>query len=210
MKKLKKKNIITLLAAVTAIASISGIWAYFSLIQPVTNRFVTAGSGLSITEKFDPTDKWLPGEKKEKQVIFDNTGNLDMLMRFRVEMKVLDAEGTEQDRIQNGKALFELGWNRPVKEEDGTFYPSGFTPRSDGENTYYYYNKLLTGKTSTEPVLEYVKFADWAGNEYQGWTAEVNIICEMIQTADNPSEYEDSSKWVWAVPAVSGENVTWQ
>ena len=212
MKKLNKKTIALLLCGVLALVTFTSSLAYFSSTSTLDNRFSTAKPRISIVETFNPSDKWNPGEAKEKEVEFVNNGTMDMLMRFKVETVVKNADGIAQTSIPtDGKdpaePLFKIAWNTADENKIYNGPDASKFTYADEFGEYYYFNEILPAGEATPTTMKFVKFADWAGNEYQGWTVEVKVICEMIQYDDEiqyAEEYTD-----WAVPSFTNNQVTW-
>ena len=86
IKKINKRILIPLSLLVLAVVGMSV--AYYSSQKDFYNALYTGGvPGVAINERFDPTDLWLPEEEKSKQVWFENTGQLDMYLRFTVDVQ---------------------------------------------------------------------------------------------------------------------------
>lgn len=212
MKNLKKSKLILYGVCFILFLTVSGIWAYFSATGMIENMFSTAGTEISIIEVFDPSQQWLPGEKKQKEVKFKNNGSSDMLLRFRVDLELENEAGEpvreaslnpgltiNSDGIPeyDGKPMFIVGW------ED--YWKENFTPIMKDGKTYYYYNKILSEKDETENVMTYVQFADWitGGNDgttmdFQKYKAHVIVTGELLQVNKEAAremwqaEYESS------------------
>ena len=82
----KAKKILIVLGLLT-IAVIGLTLAYYSGQEEFENEFHVKEPGVAIYEKFNPTDWWVPGEEKSKQAWFTNTGEMDMLLRFKITPK---------------------------------------------------------------------------------------------------------------------------
>lgn len=214
MKNLKKSKLILYGICFTLFLAVSGMWAYFSATGVIENMFSTSGTEISIIEVFDPSQQWLPGEKKQKEVKFKNNGSSDMLLRFRVDLKLEDETGKLVDTnslksgtgisinsdgipVYNETPMFTVGWE--------SYLEKNFTSIVKDGKTYYYYNKILSGKDETENVMTYVQFADWitGGNDgttmdFQKYKAHVIVTGELLQVNKEAAremwqaEYESS------------------
>lgn len=132
---MKKKKIISVIAAVAVVASLAvGSLAYFTSEDSVTNEFTTAttdnsneNSGIDIHEKFDNTKagNTLPGDKIQKQVNVENTGNYDQLIRTKITKVWKDKNGNIVDsyKITPEKANDDQG--NSVTHNVVTYYKSG-------------------------------------------------------------------------------------
>lgn len=213
MKKLKNPKLILFGTCFTLLLAVSGIWAYFSATGMIENVFRTGNSQLSIIEVFDPSDQWLPGEQKQKEVTFKNSGSTKMLLRFRVEQALYKPDGTEVTPVPEG--MFTIGWSQSL---DTDFIEGPGTTKVDGDDknyTYYYYNKILDRNDETLPVMNYVEFADWISNgngnfaeDYQNYKASVKIIGEMVQLSEGGAAALENG-WVGYTEDPATGNVTW-
>lgn len=202
MRKLQNRNILlSAVCFVLIICSFSETWAYFSAVNTIDNTFSTASPSIAVTEVFDPSDGWLPGEKKQKEVKFINTGNVDMCLRFRMDIKLEEGDGNpvvqakpplsfNNDGVPEyeGVPMVAVGWEE--------YWNDNFTPvehemTEEGTTkkvTWYYYNGILKAKEETENVMSYVQFADWItgenegiGTDFQKYKVHVIITGELFQ-----------------------------
>lgn len=160
MKKMAKKtkHILTILALLL-VALVGGTIAYYTSQQKFDNEFSVAEPGVAIQEKFMPTDSWVPGEEKSKEVWFTNTGEMDMFLRFSVEA---EWEGSDHPEV-DADSVITLFWNQGNDQRDDEKPPIDFV--ADKQEKYYYYTKLLKAGESTQHVLESVKFATNLSND---------------------------------------------
>lgn len=179
MKHLSKKNIKVLIAFCFLLFTAIGLTlAYYSSQKDFQNEFHVKEPGVAIYEKFNPTDWWVPDEEKSKQAWFTNTGEMDMLLRFKIDVEW--AEGKEpKDKDGNvlpvaAKDVVTLYWKDSsggnaitLPEEKTTGFD--FMPITENGTTYYYYTKILKAKdldgSSTQHVLESVKFSPNLSND---------------------------------------------
>lgn len=211
MKFLNKKTIGLLLCGLLAVMSFSGIMAYYVSTTEFRNEFNTGNPQIRIVEEFNPHDDWVPGEKKEKVVEFGNSGTMDMLMRFKVETTVKDAQGQDQTNEQTALDgttkfnLFELAWENPTTADAYDFLNGPSEAEYIKIGDYYYYNKILKAGTTTNPTLKFVEFSDYAGNKYQGWSVNVVVTCEMYQFDKQHNGSQMIADWA-TVATFTGES----
>lgn len=183
MKQINKKNAkIFLVFSLLLLTTVGLTIAYYNSKKIFSNEFHVKAPGVSIYEKFNPADWWVPGEEKSKQAWFTNTGELDMLLRFKIEYDWAEGQRpTGAASEANAKDAIELYWRDsnngkvelPVASEDNPQVNLGddFIGFYDAEagTTYYYYKKILKAKgsdgSSTQHVLESVKFKPNLSND---------------------------------------------
>lgn len=185
MKQLLEKNKKILIALGLLFLAAAGLtYAYYNSMKDFKNEFQVKEPGVAINEKFNPTDWWVPGEEKSKQIWFTNTGEMDMLLRFKLkiewhknqEEKYIDEEGKPTiPKDKDGKAISEEDLAKIDLSELVTFYwkdsKNGavvlaeaskdpgfdFVPIDQNGETYYYYKKILKAKgNSNENVTQHV------------------------------------------------------
>lgn len=122
----KKKKWLVSAAALAAVAAMVGTFAWFTSTDTAKNEFEggIAGNDVEIVETFTKPDKWEPGQKVNKDVTVQNTGNYDSLIRVNLvetisklnnaDSKLLKASEVANlpKKDANGKGgyyLFELG-----------------------------------------------------------------------------------------------------
>lgn len=196
MKQLLEKNKKILIALGLLFLAAAGLtYAYYNSMKDFKNEFQVKEPGVAINEKFNPTDWWVPGEEKSKQIWFTNTGEMDMLLRFKLKIEwgkndkgepavPKDKDGNliseeELAKIDLSK-LVTFYWkdskNGAVVLADASKDPGfDFVPIDQNGETYYYYKKILKAKGNgnenvTQHVLESVKFDTERSNDnHEGW-----------------------------------------
>lgn len=138
---MRKKHFLLLLAFVLTLGAVGGTWGYHRAEASVVNRISTRESGVTMREVFNPADKWLPGETKEKKVSFSNSGESPQVIRFRYDSRWSDSSGN------------------PVAEP--TTVPA--INRADTENWqplggWYYYKRALQPGEVTAEVITSIRF----------------------------------------------------
>ena len=193
MKWMSRKARLALAASGLVLLSVIGATAaYYTSSKQFSNYFSVGAPGAAVQEKFNPADRWAPGEDKEKVVIFRNTGDMDMLLRFTVEAGWKDpapadaefppyvlywntdeGDGAEEDPAQAG--AFRTTDDGRIKDFQKV------TVNVDGENKdYYYYKKILKAGESTEKVLKSVKFKTELTNAVSGSQINLTVKGETV------------------------------
>ena len=235
MKKILEKNKKTLVIfGLFLLAAIGMTVAYYNSMKDFKNEFSTSKPGVAIHEIFDPTDYWVPGEEKSKKVWFSNSGEMDMLLRFKVDIAWADETAHPDNPPQNFVTLYwkaskdTEGKKRvPVKLDEADKANENENENFDfvlGPDGYYYYNKVLKAEDSdmslTQNVLESVKFSENLSNDghknsdYSNVQVNVTIQGEtVLASAGGQAAVDEWGKEEkGAVSAVTiGENdqVTW-
>lgn len=176
-KRSKLSIVLTLMCEVAAILVVVGVGAYFFKSSSFDNLLRTVEPKVILSEKFDPTDKWVPGEQKEKEVKFGNEGNNSCYLRARFIPKLTLADGTE---VTDADVL--SGFALVYADNFGTNWV-------DGGDGWFYYKSVLAPGAATPVTLESVKISRNISNDvhgiktdYTGSTYEVLIEGEFIQT----------------------------
>ena len=176
------------------------IFAFFQKSESIDNKFQTAEAKINLTEKFDPNDRWVPGEEKQKEVRFGNEGTVASVLRvkftpvLKLENGTEDTEATKEFKL-NFAENFQENW-------------------TDGGDGWYYYNKILAPDQMTDITLKSVTISDQIGNDehgietdYSGASYDVKIEGELLQ-ASLASEAAEYMKW-GLIPSVTKDVVTW-
>lgn len=184
MKQLNKKATKILIILGVMVLTIIGLTlAYYNSTKKFENEFHVNAPGVAVYEKFNPTDLWVPGEEKSKEVLFKNTGEQDMLLRFSYSIEWVPVDG-KPIPSRPADEVVTLNWNIEGNNEKGedkaaagaglpTDVPKDFSKMNqtlDGKPiTYYYYNKVLKAGEPTDLVLESVKFKTDLSNDEHGF-----------------------------------------
>lgn len=168
MKQLNKKATKILIILGVMVLTIIGLTlAYYNSTKKFENEFRVNAPGVAVYEKFNPTDLWVPGEEKSKEVWFKNTGEQDMLLRFSYSVEWVPVDGKPMPN-RPADEVVTLNWNI----EGNTNVPKDFSKKDQTLNgkpiTYYYYNKVLKAGEPTDLVLKSVKFkTDLSNDEHR-------------------------------------------
>lgn len=214
----KTKNILIILALLL-LAVVGATIAYFTGRTDFKNEFHVSEPGAAVVERFNPADHWVPGEEKSKEVWFVNSGEADMLLRFKVTAswaegyEPKDADGHTVNPLPDiwEKDIIILNWNGSgvdKTDDDGSI--KDFQKITDSAGTYYYYTKVLKAGESTDKVLESVTFSsnlsndDHTGINYSESQINLTITGETV-LADPDAALEQ-----WKMKAgIDADNVTW-
>lgn len=198
MKHINLKNIRHLLIpGILAIFLVGGAYAYYSESLSFANPFHTGVPGVSLVEKFNPTDQWVAGEKKEKIVWFTNEGTLDVLVRFKPVIEWKAGSDDISDKV--AQDAITLNWSETFGDQ--------WIKKGD----YYYYKKVLKPGTQTDSVLESVTFSKDLSNDghngidYSATQCNVDIQMESIV-----ADLDEAAKWEMK-PGISADGtVSWE
>lgn len=192
---MRKKYFLFLLAAVLVLGAVGGTLGYYKNSAGVTNRTSTKESGVTLREVFNPADHWLPGETKEKQVSFSNSGDVPQVIRFQYTGTWSDSSGT---------SLPEPAVPPTVKLAD----TGNWTKIDD----WYYYKKVLQPNDVTANVIESVTFDKSLTNGgYDGKTDYSGKRYTLTVTVESLSANTTETVAGWNMTfSVSGDTLTWR
>ncbi len=191
---MRKKYFLFLLAAVLVLGAAGGTLGYYKNSAGVTNRISTKESGVTLREVFNPADHWLPGETKEKQVSFSNSGDVPQVIRFQYTGKWSDSSGT---------SLPGLTVQPTVNLAD--------TDNWEKIGDWYYYKKVLQPAAVTANVIESVTFDKSLTNGgYDGKTDYSGKRYTLTVTVESLSANTTETVAGWNMTfTVSGGTLTW-
>lgn len=198
MKK-KKRKAILLIFGLLALLVFGNSLTYFQKLESVDNKFQSAEANVYLNEKFDPNDRWVPGEEKQKEVCFGNDGSIDSVLRVKFTPVLKLKDGTEdKEAAQNFKLNFADGFNENWEKH----------------GDWYYYKKVLASNQMTDITLKSVTISDSIGNDEHGIATDyseaaydVKIEGEWLQ-ASLASEAAKYMKWE-LIPQVNDQVVSW-
>ena len=215
--KNKAKLIVTLSALIT-LAVIAGTFAYWNQTSTIENPFNTGRYGSTVIENFRPEDgaDWQPGAEINKDVLVENTGDQDMIVRVKLDEKwtrkgeenpyksvVAEPDGNVYQVLQE-------------KEEDGltdldkSVVHKNFNSLSenwiDGGDGWYYYKLNLKGGELTDRWLDSVTLdadTDMGKMETRHYVTASNDIesavwVEYTASAGLPGYIDDTGNAVYA------------
>ena len=189
-----KKRILSLGVVVICLAILaSGTIAYFSAEDTAHNVITTNGIGINIIEKTESDGGVLtdfpeggisgvmPGTSVSKIVSVENDGGAEAWIRVQVEQEIQSADEETLPLVLSGEI--------PVMTVTVD------TSKWILEDGWYYYYKPVAAGAVTDILFEEVHFAPEMGNEYQNCTANIEILAQAVQTANNGSTVMDAQGW---------------
>lgn len=203
-RKVEKKLVLLLLVICLILQVVVGVNAYYYNSTHLDNPFELTKPEVYLSEKFDETDKWVPGEEKQKEVSFGNSGTMDALLRvkFTPTLKTKDGKSMPIDGCTlNFAAGFDGSTGQWVESHEGT-------------ETWYYYKSVLKAGEKTPTTLKSVTISDLFSNDvhgiktdYSGATFTVEVDAQFIQASHADAGAVDNN---WGkTPTVSGSSVSW-
>lgn len=213
MKRLFHRNMFAVIAlCIITLIGVSGTYAYYQSEVQIKNPFRTGEPRIHLSEKFNEADNWVPGEEKEKKVWFENLGNMDLLLRFKVEVTLRDPAdqpvkitASKSDKnvyvTADGNEFCTLNW-----------FDENMKSWADKQDGFYYYNQIFKGEAKTLPVLKSVTFSKGLSNDVHGirtdysqYKLQVKITAETIQVNKEAA----SALWQRSY-TLTNDQVTWQ
>lgn len=158
------------LAALTGTLFLTtGVFAYWTVTGTSVNVLTSAAYRADIEEEYEIPPHVSPGTAVDKTVNVVNNGNVDMLVRVKVEKKfgTKQADGSLQEELELNPELIEIAYNQNYwKYQDG----------------YWYYTEILkAGKRTREPLFESYRVSVKADEPYKGKDAEIIVTMESVQ-----------------------------
>lgn len=192
---MRKKYFLFLLVAVLVLGAAGGTLGYYKSSAGVTNRISTKESGVTLREVFNPADHWLPGETKEKQVSFSNSGDVPQVIRFQYTGKWSDSSGA---------SLPEPAVPPTVNLAD--------TGNWEKIGDWYYYKKVLQPAAVTANVIKSITFDKSLTNGgYDGKTDYSGKRYALTVTMESLSANTTETVAGWNMTFTdSGGTLTWQ
>lgn len=213
MKRLFHRKMFAVIAlCIITLIGVSGTYAYYQSEVQIKNPFRTGEPRIHLSEKFNEADNWVPGEEKEKKVWFENLGNMDLLLRFKVEVTLRDQAdqpvkitASKSDKnvyvTADGNEFCTLNW-----------FDENMKSWADKQDGFYYYNQIFKAEAKTLPVLKSVTFSKGLSNDVHGirtdysqYKLQVKITAETIQVNKEAA----SALWQRSY-TLTNDQVTWQ
>lgn len=213
MKRLFHRKMFAVIAlCIITLIGVSGTYAYYQSEVQIKNPFRTGEPRIHLSEKFNEADNWVPGEEKEKKVWFENLGNMDLLLRFKVEVTLRDPAdqpvkitASKSDKnvyvTADGNEFCTLNW-----------FDENMKSWADKQDGFYYYNQIFKAEAKTLPVLKSVTFSKGLSNDVHGirtdysqYKLQVKITAETIQVNKEAA----SALWQRSY-TLTNDQVTWQ
>lgn len=176
-----KTKLCTVSAILITVASIAGSTLAYFTDSGTAHNVITSGNvkitlqewaDADKTTPFEDIDGIMPGMEVTKIAEVKNTGDNTAWIRVQIE-KSFDMEEADPSLI-----VLVIGENW-----------------TQGEDGWYYYSEKLEPGEVTEPIFEEVQFAKEMSNEYQNKQANVNVIAQAVQTANNGETVKEALGW---------------
>lgn len=183
MKKLNKKVLAG--AGLGALALVGGTFAYYNATLSLDNPLNTGKYNTQLVEEFTPpTEELKPGQKWDKVVGAENTGDYPVLVRVKMEEK-WSRGGSNYKELVSSDSKFNNGTydsSKGVFDANQVNDGDGLTPEGDGtvvhknilttngwiagSDGYWYWNGVLekkgaaNGKDKTSAILDGLVLAE--------------------------------------------------
>ena len=148
MKK-NKSLIIILLILVVGVIGLT--LAYFANTANIINEFKSKEYGTTVTEEFTSPENWLPGSTEPKTLIVTNSGQVDEAVR-------VSYTETWTSKNSNEEGDLSLTQNNNRAAIINLANVNDWTPVTENNKTYYYYNYKLAPQETTSTLLDSVTF----------------------------------------------------
>ena len=190
-----------------ALSLIGSTFAFYQQSNQLKNPFSVGKAEVAVKENFNPTDEWLPGEEKQKEVWFENQGDMDMFLRFTLDVKWEDKNGKLMKPSPSADSII-LNWMSLNAQENA---PDGWVKIGN----YYYYNKILKAGAATDKTLKSVTFSEELSNDmhnvdYSGTKCIITVNAETILPDENAALTEWNVNATVENPGMETETVTWK
>ena len=118
----------------------------------------------------------MPGTTVTKIAEVKNTGAADAWVRVQVTQNI-----QRDGELYPNDGLVTLDYNA--------------TDWTQGDDGYFYYNKVLKPGEVTEPIFNNVAFSGTMDNMYRNAEVTVDVAAQAVQTANNGSTVMDAKGW---------------
>jgi len=166
----KRKQVLSVIAAMLAIVIIAGSYAYWNQTHRIENPFDTGGKyGSTVIEDFTPEDDWQPGASVDKAVRVENTGEQDIIIRVKMDEKWVRKGDTvpykEFSAEPDGAVytIYQKSDTDGLTEADDSVVIKNFSGSEnwvDGGDGWFYYKTNLAEGEKTDQWLESVALLD--------------------------------------------------
>ncbi|MGL4572499.1 MAG: BsaA family SipW-dependent biofilm matrix protein [Clostridium sp.] len=191
---MKKKKIITVIAAVAVVASLAlGSLAFFTSKETVKNSFTTVAqgkedkggdAGIDINENFDENQakNMVPGDTVNKDVQVDSTASYPQFIRVKLDPNWVDLKGNINENLnKTDKDSINLNCvNLTDTITDNKWFKSG---------DYYYYIAAVQPKgqagDTTARLLDSVTLASNTEEAVLGNGFTVDVTAESVQASND-------------------------
>lgn len=196
MKNLRNKKSLTALTGLLGLAVIMGSWAYFSQTSTVVNPFDTGDYGSTIIENFKPSDgeNWMPGVEVDKEVFAINTGDVDLIVRARLDETWMRKGNTTpyKDSANDPYDVYTVYQDNSedgLVDDDKSAVTKNFSTSANwikGDDGWYYYAVNLKKGETTDMWLSSVQLLE---------DADMGLLETRKYVSVSVSDNADD--WVW-------------
>ena len=171
--------------------------AYFTQsVESEKNKITAGGLDIEIVEVQNGASREsaltepviiMPATSVERAVKVQNTGDLPVYVRIRIEKTTNKAE----DEIPEGWQDF-ITCNFYLDDEATAEVAEGPWIYRNG---YYYYSVSLAAGAVTEALFDLISFSPNMGNQFAGSEIRLSVICEATQANGNADVPMDAVGW---------------
>ena len=181
---MKRKILILSVLAICIATFAAGTIAFFTAEGKAHNVITTGGVDIAVqewadedkTQPFEDLTGVMPGTTVTKIAEIKNTGAADAWVRVQVTQNI------QRDKeLYPNDGLVTLDYNT--------------TDWTQGDDGYFYYNKVLKPGEVTEPIFNNVAFSGTMDNMYRDAEVTVDVAAQAVQTANNGSTVMDAKGW---------------
>ena len=204
MKKITlKKRSASVMAGLLALVLVGGTWAYYSSNGSLENKLSTKmPGGDQLVEQFTPEDDWSPGQKIDKVAGIENKGDVDLLVRVKMDEKWTLA-GSLGVRMHNSADASFVTGNGQVSATDGLTLSDGSVVAKEmditnwnygGDGYWYYKTPLVAGTGATGDFLKSITLASDADMGQKGMAKYYTKA--TVKPEDDEIGTDADSEWV--------------
>ena len=178
---MQKKPLIALVALFLVVGVLGGTIAYFTSTATFNNEFESKPYSTKVTENFISPDNWTPGTTTDKTVNVQNTGEVPIAVRVKLEGKWTDSEGTElPSQIEYSDS-----------QEDAAIlnFDTSYTTNWNYSNGWYYYKTDLQPTNTTSDLLKSVQFNPHVVASANCVTAVNDVTCTSTGKGYDNAKY---------------------
>ena len=195
----KSVQISLLVLSLAALLIIGGTMAWFTATaEPVTNEFTAGTVEISINDEYAVETNWNPGDTTTKEISIVNEGTKCAYVRVKLTPEwgnIVEDAFVVDSSLGTGNVI----WHGDIYDAENN--PNGKWIY-DGEEWYYYKEKLCPGEADTTSLLLNSVTLDGENtdNDYQGKTYRINVAAQAVQASNDA--YQD----VWGMTKLPWEN----
>ncbi|MBR5516215.1 MAG: hypothetical protein IKU52_08440 [Clostridia bacterium] len=186
---MRSKRIVLVSAIILCVACVVGYTVAYFTAEDKARNVITAGSlNIEVIEQ----------QKNEVGELTDYPEEPIQVLPGANVSKIVTVKNLDAD------AFIRVKYNISVKDKDGNAIDFGDLVKvtstnsdwvTDSDDGWLYYKAIVKSGEITLPVIENVEFSTQMGNEYQGATAEIDIIAQAVQAANNGEDVLKAEGW---------------